>query len=107
MDCQTKEVIISLSWQRKIVMVWKRKIVPTCLISAVTTFRLIQEGCDAYLATIIDTIKVSTGVIEVLVIRDFSDVFLDELPGLPPYREVDFKIEIVSGQHLFLLHHIE
>ena len=28
-------------------------------------------------------------------VRDFSDVFLDELPGLPLYREVDFKIETV------------
>ena len=28
-------------------------------------------------------------------VRDFLDIFLDELPELPPYREVDFEIETV------------
>ena len=30
-------------------------------------------------------------------IKEFSDVFLEELPGLPPEREVDMSIEIVQG----------
>ena len=31
------------------------------------------------------------------VVKEFSDVFLDKLPGLPPYREVNFEVEIVPG----------
>ena len=31
------------------------------------------------------------------VIREFSDVFLEELPGIPPEREVDLYIEVVQG----------
>ena len=31
------------------------------------------------------------------VVCEFSDVFLDELPGLPPDRDVGFKIELVPG----------
>ena len=27
----------------------------------------------------------------------FADVFPDELPGLPPQREVEFTIELVPG----------
>lgn len=30
----------------------------------------------------------------VLVIREFSDVFPEKLPGLPPRREVDFLIKL-------------
>ena len=30
-------------------------------------------------------------------VRDFFVVFLDKLPALPPYREVDFEIETVLG----------
>ena len=30
-------------------------------------------------------------------IKEFHDVFLEELPGLPPEREVDMSIEIVQG----------
>ena len=30
-------------------------------------------------------------------VRDFSDVFPDELPGIPPERDVEFTIELVPG----------
>ena len=30
-------------------------------------------------------------------VYDFLDVFPDELPGLPPDRDVEFKIELVPG----------
>ena len=31
------------------------------------------------------------------VICEYEDVSLDELPGLPPYRDVDFVIELHLG----------
>ena len=31
------------------------------------------------------------------VICEYEDVFSDELPGLPPYRDVDFVIELHPG----------
>jgi hypothetical protein len=31
------------------------------------------------------------------VVRDFSDVFSEELPGMPPYREVEFVMYLLSG----------
>jgi len=30
-------------------------------------------------------------------VYEYPDVFLDELPGLPPNRDVKFKIELVPG----------
>ena len=33
----------------------------------------------------------------ILVVKDFSDVFLEELLGIPPVREVDLSIEILLG----------
>ena len=32
-----------------------------------------------------------------MVIKEFLDVFLEELPDLPPEREVDMSIEVVQG----------
>ena len=32
-----------------------------------------------------------------LVVCEYEDVFPDELPGLPPYRDVDFGIELYPG----------
>ncbi len=37
---------------------------------------------------------------DILTVCDFSDVFLEELPGLPPKREVQFEIEVVLGVDL-------
>ncbi|GKG20315.1 hypothetical protein Tco_0380116, partial [Tanacetum coccineum] len=34
---------------------------------------------------------------DVPVIQDFPEVFPDDLPGLPPPRQVEFKIELVPG----------
>ena len=33
----------------------------------------------------------------VLVVLNFPDVFSDELPWLPPQREIEFKIHLYSG----------
>jgi hypothetical protein len=31
---------------------------------------------------------------DIYVAREFLDVFLDDLPGMPPEREIEFKIEL-------------
>jgi hypothetical protein len=36
-------------------------------------------------------------ITEVHVVCEFLDVFPDDLPGLPPDRDVEFKIELISG----------
>jgi hypothetical protein len=34
---------------------------------------------------------------EVDVVREYPDVFLDELPGMPPDRDIEFLIELLPG----------
>ncbi|GKE63915.1 putative reverse transcriptase domain-containing protein, partial [Tanacetum coccineum] len=34
---------------------------------------------------------------DVPTVRDFSEVFLEDLPGLPPMRQVEFQIDLVPG----------
>ncbi|GJU77766.1 putative reverse transcriptase domain-containing protein [Tanacetum coccineum] len=34
---------------------------------------------------------------DVLTVRDFSEVFPEDLPGLPPIRQVEFQIDLVPG----------
>jgi hypothetical protein len=38
--------------------------------------------------------------VNIRVVRDFSDVFPEELPGMPPYREVEFVIYPLPGLSL-------
>ena len=64
-------------------------------LSAIQASKLIQNGCEAYLAHI--TVESTEKMEEVAVVREFLDVFPEEFPGLPPEREVDFDIELVPG----------
>ncbi|GKF90957.1 hypothetical protein Tco_0274658 [Tanacetum coccineum] len=34
---------------------------------------------------------------EIIVVRDFLEVFSDDLSGLPPLREIEFRIELIPG----------
>ncbi|KAK4395668.1 Transposon Tf2-12 polyprotein [Sesamum angolense] len=96
-DCQIKEVTVEVNGQMKTIIVGERKVIPNCLISAVTAFNLIKGGCEAYLTSVRDTTKVGLGVSDVPVVREFPYVFPEELPRLPPHREVDFEIDTIPG----------
>ena len=39
----------------------------------------------------------ATTMCDIPVVCEFPDVFPEELPGLPPDRDVEFKIELVPG----------
>ena len=47
---------------------------------------MVQKGCEAYLAYVIDKVKARPSVSDILTISDFPDVFPEELTGLPPQR---------------------
>ena len=32
-----------------------------------------------------------------VVLREFRDMFVDEIPELPPRREIDFSIDLLPG----------
>ncbi|KAK4391439.1 Retrovirus-related Pol polyprotein from transposon [Sesamum angolense] len=96
-DCYKKEVMIESSGKPKVVFVGDRQVVPVCVISAIEARRLMLEGCEAYLAHVIDAEMVSPTLEEIPVVIDFPEVFPDDLLGLPPHREVDFTIETLPG----------
>jgi hypothetical protein len=37
---------------------------------------------------------VAKSIEEIPMVREFSDVFLDDLPGMPPERDIEFKIQL-------------
>ncbi|XP_017604649.1 uncharacterized protein LOC108451474 [Gossypium arboreum] len=55
------------------------------------------KGCEAFLAYIGVSDSEGYSVKGIRTVKDFPDVFPDELPGLPPSREVEFGIELLPG----------
>lgn len=52
--------------------------------------RLLRRGCEVFLANVIATIESRTEFVVIHIICDVTDVFADEVSGLPSAREVDF-----------------
>nr|GEW57173.1 hypothetical protein [Tanacetum cinerariifolium] len=55
--------------------------------SALQARTLLYHGCEGFLATIHDTTSKVPSIHDQPIVSEFPDVFLDELPGIPPVRE--------------------
>ncbi|KAK8619690.1 hypothetical protein V6N13_135972 [Hibiscus sabdariffa] len=52
---------------------------------------------EVFLATILNTKSSLSQIEEIRTVKEFPDVFPEELPGLPPDRDVEFEIETYPG----------
>ncbi|KAL0540162.1 hypothetical protein IC582_024392 [Cucumis melo] len=55
------------------------------------------EGCTTFLAHIVVVQREKLKPEDVPVVKEFLDVFPDDLSGLPPNREIEFTIELLPG----------
>nr|GFB35663.1 hypothetical protein [Tanacetum cinerariifolium] len=67
------------------------------IIFALQARTLLSHGCEGFLATIHDTTFDVPSIHDQPIVSEFPDVFPDELPGIPPVREVEFSIELILG----------
>ncbi|KAL4016880.1 hypothetical protein IC575_024542 [Cucumis melo] len=67
------------------------------VISAMRASKLLTQGTWSILASMVDTREVDVSLSSEPVVKDYPDVFPEELPGLPPHREVEFAIELEPG----------
>ncbi|GKD81000.1 putative reverse transcriptase domain-containing protein [Tanacetum coccineum] len=67
---------------------------------SIRTQRYIEKGCRVFLIQVTkkEEVEIPEKQIEdVPVVRDFLEVFPEDLPGLPPTRQVEFHIELIPG----------
>ncbi|GKB34972.1 putative reverse transcriptase domain-containing protein [Tanacetum coccineum] len=113
----TFDVIISMDWLVKhdAVIVCGEKVVHTPygnkmlivegykgvsrlkVISCIKARKYVERGCHFFLAHVTKNKSKERRMIDVSVIHDFPEVFPKELPGLPPLRQVEFRIDLVPG----------
>ncbi|GJS12210.1 putative reverse transcriptase domain-containing protein [Tanacetum coccineum] len=71
------------------------------IISCTKTQKYIEKGCLIFLAQVtkkeIEDKSEEKQLEDVSTVRDFSKVFPEDLPGLPPTRQVEFQIDLVPG----------
>nr|GEZ10074.1 hypothetical protein [Tanacetum cinerariifolium] len=67
------------------------------IISCIKARKYIENGCELFLAQVTGTVSKEKRVEDVPVIRDFPEVFPEDLPGLSPPRQDEFCIDLIPG----------
>lgn len=67
------------------------------LCSITKAIKYMSRGGQAYLAHVVDSSKEKKNLEDIFVVKEFRDIFLEELPGVPLDREVKFRIDLILG----------
>ncbi|KAA0037766.1 putative polyprotein [Cucumis melo var. makuwa] len=94
-DCHRKEVVFRKPGFAEVVFRGMRKAVSRSLISALKAEKLLRKGCTAFLAHIVVVQREKLKPEDVPMVKEFLDVFQNDLSGLPPDREIEFTIELL------------
>ncbi|XP_057981241.1 uncharacterized protein LOC131166682 [Malania oleifera] len=106
-DCHKKEVVFRLPGEQEY------RYVGTCMhsspqmLSTIQVRRLLLEGCQGYLAYVNEALEGELKLEDISIVRDFPEVFLEDLPRLPPDREVEFAIDLLPGMVPFSKMYLE
>ncbi|GJS65500.1 putative nucleotidyltransferase, ribonuclease H [Tanacetum coccineum] len=67
------------------------------LISCIKTERYISRGCQVFMIQVMEKKSDEKKLEDIPVVKEFPDVFPEDLPGIPPVRQVEFQIDLIPG----------
>ena len=97
-DCRRRKVIFSPEGESSFEFTGVPKRKTQKFLSSLTAHQMLAKGCAGFLEYIVNA-EEEKGLKQedVRVVCEYPEVFPEELPGLPPNREVEFEIELVPG----------
>ncbi|GJW04459.1 putative reverse transcriptase domain-containing protein [Tanacetum coccineum] len=92
------EKVVRIPYRNKLLTVEGNKGVSRLkVISCMKARKYVERGYHLFLAHVTENKSKEKRMEDVPVIHDFPEVFPEELPGLPPPRQVEFRIDLVPG----------
>ncbi|KAJ0824772.1 putative nucleotidyltransferase, Ribonuclease H [Helianthus annuus] len=95
--CHEKIIRIPLANDETLIVHGEKRDAPLRIISCMKAQKCLRKGCVAFLAHVIDKKAEEPKLEDIPVAKEFPDVFPEDLPGLPPQRQVEFRIDLVPG----------
>ncbi|XP_016670002.1 uncharacterized protein [Gossypium hirsutum] len=97
LDCVTKRVVLRTKDDKEVVVISECRDYLSNVIFALVVEKLVRKWCEAYMAVVSVLVSGDFSVGDIRTVREFLDVFPEELPGLPLNREGEFAIELLLG----------
>ncbi|KAI3700447.1 hypothetical protein L2E82_45076 [Cichorium intybus] len=96
-DCRNKNITVLTPEGAWIKIQGERPRLRMPVISFAQARSSVSKGGTSYLAYVSVAKSEQAGKESIKIVNEFPDVFPEELPGLPPDRQVEFAIELVLG----------
>ncbi|XP_052485205.1 uncharacterized protein LOC128040482 [Gossypium raimondii] len=97
LDCATKRVVLRIEDDKKVVVIGERRDYLSNVIFTLVAEKLVRKGCEAYMPFVSVSVFRDSSIGDIRIVRDFPDIFPEELPTLPLNREVEFGNELLPG----------
>ncbi|XP_076931827.1 uncharacterized protein LOC143597121 [Bidens hawaiensis] len=100
--CHEKIVRVPLPGGETLIVHGEKESATVGIISLMKAQKLLRKGHTAILALITDkgtdeAVEEEVSIDQIPIVRDFPEVFPEDLPGLPPHRQVEFQIDLTQG----------
>jgi hypothetical protein len=96
LDSKDIDIILGIDWLRKydgVILCAKRAIRLTKEDGTIVEFNV---AIPAEQVSLLNKVQ-GTSLNEIEIVREYPDVFPEELPGMPPDRDIEFMIELLPG----------
>ena len=96
-DCYRKEVRFCRPEQTEVVFYGLRKTLPNSIMTAMKASKMLRKSYQGYLPYAIEVRDSGSRLEDIPIVREFPNVYPEDLPGIPPDREIDFQIKLTLG----------
>ncbi|XP_027093721.1 uncharacterized protein [Coffea arabica] len=97
LNCKTKMVELCIPREATLKLDVRGRLASSALISEIRVRKILSKGVQGYLAFLINSPSDKVRLKNMPVVKEYPDVFPEELESLPPEREVAFKIDVTLG----------
>ncbi|XP_027109335.1 uncharacterized protein [Coffea arabica] len=95
LDCKKKVVEFRIPGKATLRLDKRGRLASSALISGIRARKLLSIRAQGFLAFLINTPTDKLKVNDLHVVKEYPDVFSDELVALPPEREIELKIDLL------------
>jgi hypothetical protein len=97
LNCKTKRLSLVDDEGQRHVIVDRNQGVSLRFISSLQLWKSMCKGCELYAILVLNEKGVVEGLEHLPVVREFMNVFPEELHGMSPKRELEFTIDLKLG----------